>query len=371
MDEQKAQKIVGERFTIISELGRGGYGVVYVAKWVAPTNRADDEVALKVLLNSEDENDKDRFRHEIKQMSEFGDCPAIVPVLEAAPTHEEHPWYAMPLAMGTLRERGPELTELECVEVALDVAEALARIQDSNFVHRDITPLNILWFPKERRWKLADFGLARPFERSAASKAVTRTGARIGTETWMSPEQYLGVAILSEKSDIFSLGQVLGWLASGATPAAGVTTALSESNLFADLVRQMTDRNVESRPSLHQVREELLRIEARTRAANRGQWGATKTGEKLAALREARMIQLLRQVLEEECAFEDSLLGAASIGGIKVVDAKILLGMAEAQGMLSRDYDSYSNGRVYLTVTKRGMRFLESKQTEADLQPRP
>jgi len=191
-------------YTIVRELGRGSYGVVYEAR----QQRSGARVALKVLLQ-EDGADPEvvrRFTLEAQIASKLRH-PGLVSVLDFG-THSGRPYLVMEFAEGaTLSEMlkaGP-LPPRDSAELVSDVAEALAYAHVAGVIHRDLKPGNIIIAP-DGRPRVTDFGLARD---RALSRSLTRTGDLLGTPVTMSPEQFRGDRDIDRRADVYALGATL------------------------------------------------------------------------------------------------------------------------------------------------------------------
>ena len=246
--EEQAPSLIGSRFNhyqILSRLGRGGMGEVYLAT----DTRLDRKVAIK-LLPAEFISDPDRvgrFKQEARAASALNH-PNILTIYEIGQADSLH-FIATEFVGGvTLRERmtGATMSVGETLAVALQVASALAAAHEAGIIHRDIKPENVMLRP-DGLVKVLDFGVAKLSERPAASSASeadsrapatvplsTQPGGVIGTVHYMSPEQACGQKI-DARSDIFSLGVVLYEMLAGHRPFEGATltdvvTALLTSN---------------------------------------------------------------------------------------------------------------------------------------------
>jgi Tol biopolymer transport system component/serine/threonine protein kinase len=213
---------VGEQFAgyrIDSVLGRGGMGVVYLARDLS----LDRSVALKVLPPelAHEEGFRERFVRESRLAASL-DHPAIVTVYEAR-EHEELMYISMHYVPGrdlaALIDSEGALTPGRAVALLDQVASALDAAHDRGLVHRDVKPRNILVTPPQGRRArelayLCDFGLTK----SLASKShITKTGTTVGTLDYMAPEQF-GEGPLDARVDIYSLGCVLYECLSGRVP---------------------------------------------------------------------------------------------------------------------------------------------------------
>ena len=191
-------------YTVIRELGRGAYGVVYEARQRGSGAR----VALKVLLQ-EDGADPEvvrRFTLEAQIASKLRH-PGLVSVLDFG-THSGRPYLVMEYAEGTplseMLKAGP-LPPRDSAELLSDVAEAMAYAHEAGVIHRDLKPGNIIIAP-DGRPRVTDFGLARD---RALSRSMTRTGDLLGTPVTMSPEQFRGDRSLDLRADVYALGATL------------------------------------------------------------------------------------------------------------------------------------------------------------------
>jgi serine/threonine-protein kinase PpkA len=202
-------------YSVSGEIGRGGMAVVYRARQVL----LDREVALKVLNPSlaQDPVYAQRFLQEARMLAALGH-PHIVPVFDVGVTPEGLHYFSMQLFRGgdfgrKLREG---IDEVELVRVLLAVAQALGFAHTRGYVHRDVTPANILFDDRDRP-VLTDFGIARAL---AATSRITASGLSVGTSHYMSPEQARGQEV-DRRSDIYSLGVLLYEALVGTPPFDG------------------------------------------------------------------------------------------------------------------------------------------------------
>jgi tetratricopeptide (TPR) repeat protein len=202
-------------YKILEKLGEGGMGVVFKAQDL----KLDRFVALKFLPRqlAADDDTKRRFIHEAKSASSL-DHPNICTIHEIDETPDGQTFIVMPCYEGeTLKEKlqkGP-LEIGEALDIVHQVASGLGKAHESGIVHRDIKPGNIM-LTRDGHVKLVDFGVAK----LTGQTAVTKTGARVGTVGYMSPQQALGEE-LDPRSDVFSLGVVLYELLAGHLPFRG------------------------------------------------------------------------------------------------------------------------------------------------------
>jgi serine/threonine protein kinase len=213
-------------YQIVSVIGRGGVGEVYLAD----DPRLRRQVALKVLNAkfAEDESARGRFLREA-QMAAGLDHPNICTLHEIGVDGGFNYLVMQHLRGETLAqrlERG-RLPVREGLEIAVQLADALAFAHGAGVIHRDIKPQNVM-VTQEGRVKLMDFGLAkapgRLDDQEETHAALTEEGVFLGTIAYMSPEQLAGHPA-DERSDIFSLGMTLYEIFAGRHPFAGPTAA--------------------------------------------------------------------------------------------------------------------------------------------------
>jgi serine/threonine-protein kinase len=226
------------RYEILEELGQGAMGTVYRAKDPA----MDRVVALKtiisvVLASDQGTQFRERFYREARAAGALAH-PGIVPVFDVG-EHEGVPYLVMEFINGrTLSEvmkKGERLSLDRACEIGQKLAEALGYAHQHGVVHRDIKPANILLTSREtygiERPKITDFGVAK-----MAEGRTTLTGQLVGTPAFMPPEQFLGGPI-DGRADLFSLGVVLYWLATGEMAFPGESiTAVSYKVVHTDPV---------------------------------------------------------------------------------------------------------------------------------------
>ena len=189
-------------------------GVVYRAQQLS-LNR---EVAVKMIQENRplSPENRQRFFAEAEANARL-DHPGIVPLYEVGEFHG-HPYFSMQLVrgetLGDRLKRGP-LPQREAAQIMVEVCRAIGFAHLRGVLHRDIKPTNIM-LDDQDQVKITDFGLAK-FSDSADN--LTRTGAVIGTPSYMSPEQASGrSSLVGRRSDIYSLGTVLYHLLTGRPP---------------------------------------------------------------------------------------------------------------------------------------------------------
>ncbi len=204
------------RYRVLDELGRGAMGIVYKAE--DPV--LDRPLAIKTIFIPVDEEDRKeyeaRFNQEARAAGRLAH-PGIVTIYDVG-REGEMVYMAMELLEGVdlaARAEQQRFSVAETLDIAAQVADALAFAHDRGVVHRDIKPPNIMIIEKDRV-KLMDFGIARMRQ----SDLKTQTGVMLGTPRYMSPEQVSGRPT-DHRSDIFSLGTVLYEMLTGSKLYAG------------------------------------------------------------------------------------------------------------------------------------------------------
>ncbi|MEP7383120.1 MAG: protein kinase [Gemmatimonadota bacterium] len=227
------QRELGDRYAIERELGRGGMGVVFLARDL----RLERPVALKVLPEEfvADLALRERFLRETRTAASFSH-PNIVPVY-AVEEREHVVAYAMGYIEGEsvaqrVQRSGP-LAVREIVRMLQDIGYALAYAHGRGVVHRDIKPDNIMLERATGRAMLMDFGISRVMESASSARGLTRVGEVVGTPEYMSPEQAAG-DVVDGRSDIYSLGLVAWFAVTGRTAMTGESTQKI-------LVKQLTE----------------------------------------------------------------------------------------------------------------------------------
>jgi predicted Ser/Thr protein kinase len=205
-------------YIIEGEIGRGGMGVIYLAR----DTRLGRQVALKTLpaVFSLDARRRERLRVEARAAARLSH-PGIATVF-ALEEFEGALWIAFEYVPGrTLRQvlldRGP-LSPDDLLRVASQMADALAAAHARGIIHRDLKPENVV-LTEDGRIKILDFGLARLLHASRDER-LTIEGTIIGTPAYMAPEQLQGQDV-DFAADLFSFGVILYELARGAHPFAG------------------------------------------------------------------------------------------------------------------------------------------------------
>ncbi|MGX1471194.1 UNVERIFIED_CONTAM: hypothetical protein RKD50_000002 [Streptomyces canus] len=188
------------------------------------------------------ERGKRRMRREVEIAQRLGDNPHVMPVLDFDPGYA---WFVMPKAEASIEDKRTELQDPDKLRSLVEaVAAGLADAHRHDWIHRDIKPANVLLL--EGRWVVADWGIVRR-PRGQTSTAGLLTTTAIGTEGFAAPEQFLDGHDVTPASDIYSLGQLIGWILTGIWPQANVPL-LPEPGPWYGVVRQATQLEPARRP---------------------------------------------------------------------------------------------------------------------------
>ncbi|MER5436550.1 endo alpha-1,4 polygalactosaminidase [Streptomyces sp. NPDC002588] len=207
-------------YALIDRLGSGGMGTVYLGR-----SASGRRVAVKVVhaQYAQDEEFRTRFRQEVAAARRVSGA-FTAPVVDADPDAEQ-PWMATLYVPGrtlskVVAEDGP-LGGRELRTLALGLVEALRDIHQAGVVHRDLKPSNVLM--AEDGPRVIDFGVSHAVD----NEALTVTGRLIGTPPFMSPEQFASPREVTAASDVFSLGSLLVYAATGTRPFDGSSPYLT------------------------------------------------------------------------------------------------------------------------------------------------
>ncbi|MFJ2827427.1 endo alpha-1,4 polygalactosaminidase [Streptomyces sp. NPDC087263] len=249
-------------YALVERLGSGGMGVVYLGR-----SDSGRRVAVKVVhaQYAQDEEFRTRFRQEVAAVRRVSGA-FTAPVVDADPD-AERPWMATLYVPGrTLADRvntdGP-LRGGQLRVLALGLVEALRDIHRVGVVHRDLKPSNVLM--AEDGPRVIDFGISHAVD----NQALTVTGRLIGTPPFMSPEQFASPRDVTAASDVFSLGSLLVYAATGSRPFDGSSPYLTGYQVMyeapaldavAEPLRSIAERCLDKDPAARPELAELQRL---------------------------------------------------------------------------------------------------------------
>jgi tRNA A-37 threonylcarbamoyl transferase component Bud32 len=237
--------LIRDRYWIERELGRGGFGAVYLAR---DRQLMDRPVVIKVLLGEALENEWSRrkFSQEIEAMARIHH-PGVVSVVDSGVLESGEPYMVQQFVEGsTLRDAIPSggLEKQRAAGIIRKIGLALEAAHARGVVHRDLKPENIMLQPLpggDEHVTLIDFGIASVGEDSGAPAEKTKV---TGTFTYMAPEQFDGKP--EAASDIYALGIIAFEMLTGSPPSAG-------KPLFELMMMQKEGRW----PKVHELRSDL------------------------------------------------------------------------------------------------------------------
>ncbi|MGW1751377.1 serine/threonine-protein kinase [Streptomyces sp. NPDC002092] len=249
-------------YALVDRLGSGGMGIVYLGR-----SDSGRQVAVKVVHApyAQDEEFRTRFRQEVAAARRVSGA-FTAPVVDADPDAEQ-PWMATLFVPGrtlsdTVAKDGP-LRGRELRVLALGLVEALRDIHRVGMVHRDLKPSNVLM--AEDGPRVIDFGISYAVD----NEALTMTGRLIGTPPFMSPEQFAAPREVTGASDVFSLGSVLVYAATGNRPFDGDSPYLTGYQVMyeapdldgiAEPLRSIAERCLDKNPAARPGLDELHRM---------------------------------------------------------------------------------------------------------------
>jgi eukaryotic-like serine/threonine-protein kinase len=214
--------LLGGRYRLDAEIGRGGMSTVYRAFDTV----LERPVAIKLMHReiAADSDQLERFRREARSVARLNH-PHIVTVIDAGEEPAEDgggtPYIVFEYVEGeTLKQlirREGSLEVTQAIAYAIEIARALGAAHERMIVHRDVKPQNVL-IGEEGGAKITDFGIAR----TLTEEGLTVAGRVLGTTDYVSPEQALGQPVTGQ-SDLYSLGVVLYEMLTGQVPFTGET----------------------------------------------------------------------------------------------------------------------------------------------------
>jgi serine/threonine protein kinase len=219
--ESNGRSMIGERvglYKIISEIGRGGMGAVYLAE--RDDQQFKKRVAVKLIKRGMDTDFVvQRFRHERQILANL-DHPNIARLLDGGATEADLPYFIMEYVEGESiikYANANKLSTTQRLKLFRTVCSAVQYAHQNLVIHRDLKPSNIL-VTKDGEPKLLDFGIAKLLQADGGAETeLTATAVRVMTPEYASPEQVKGERITTA-SDVYSLGVLLYELLTGQRP---------------------------------------------------------------------------------------------------------------------------------------------------------
>ena len=242
--------VVGARYELVQELGRGGMGVVFKATDTKLGRRA---VSIKRLFLS-DERGVERFLREAEAIASLSH--ANIRAIHDQAEDEHGPFLVMEYVEGeSLRDlvsRTGGLDDEEFLRLALELAAALSHAHAAGIIHRDVKPGNVL-LTRTGQAKLTDFGLAR----IGTDSELSITGQGMGTLDYTSPEQREDAKRADERSDVFGLGATMYFMLTGESPRTVREGRLPGRwrALVMRCLEERPDRRFESMPEIREALE--------------------------------------------------------------------------------------------------------------------
>ncbi|MEZ4490052.1 MAG: serine/threonine-protein kinase [Cyanobacteriota/Melainabacteria group bacterium] len=244
-----------QRFNLISLLGKGGMGEVYLARDLV----LDKEVAVKVLHSEISEAQILRFRQEAVAVARLKHAN-ILEVYDFAQADEGNFYLTMEVVRGKsldeLTKERAALSLAEFFEVADQLLAGLEHAHKAGVLHRDIKPSNVMLSDSEPvQVRLVDFGLAKNL--SDEELSLTRTGLILGSPYYMSPEQIRG-ADTDARSDIYSFGCLAYKVLTGAVPFAGKDALETMDSHLKKIPRSLLELDPDLPPEIDELIQKCL-----------------------------------------------------------------------------------------------------------------
>ncbi len=216
-----AGEVIADKYRLISMIGEGGMGSVWVARNLA----LDVQVALKLIRSDiEAEGAAERLLTEARAAARLKH-PSIVRVFDFGRTRRRDPFIVMELLtgenLGDIVQRDGRLAATSAVQLLLPIADALAAAHSKGIVHRDLKPDNVFLAESDGRLqpKVVDFGIAKvEVQAGQHSQKLTQAGTVLGSPDYMSPEQARGVEDIDHRTDVWSFSVVLYESITGQVP---------------------------------------------------------------------------------------------------------------------------------------------------------
>lgn len=256
--------VIAGRYRLEQELGRGGFGVVYLARNLHLRGR---QVVVKILLDREDASGwfRAKFAQEVEALARIHH-PGVVSVVDTGVLESGEPFLVQEYIVGKtlaseIKPGGMDLDR--AASIVQQIGQALAEVHRNGVLHRDLKPDNVMLRPVEgggEHVTLIDFGIASVAEEGAEAERKTKVA---GTFAYMAPEQFDGRPVAA--SDAYALGVMAFEMLAGATPSAG-------KPMFELMLMQREGtwpRISQLRPPVPQAAEDAMRAALAYRAEDR------------------------------------------------------------------------------------------------------
>ena len=265
-------KVLGGKYRLDEELGRGGMGAVYRGFHL----RVHKEFAVKLLLAElvEHRSIATRFFMEAQAAGRIGH-PGILDVYDVGEDDEQTPYIVMELLKGEPLSALVKRTRLgvhQACWIAMEVLDILDAAHKAGVVHRDVKPQNIYMCEepeRRRKIKLLDFGIAKFAEKDGA--AITKSGEIIGSPLYMAPEQAKGETDVDARVDVWSVGAVLYEMLTGAPAHAASTRVAVLVKVLTENVPPPSASGSSIPAELDTIVQRALRIDRSSRFASAGE----------------------------------------------------------------------------------------------------
>jgi hypothetical protein len=245
-------------YIITGKLGRGGMGIVYLAR----DTKLDRPVALKMLAPkyTSDSQQRERLKREARAAARLSH-PGIATIYALEEFGDDLCMVSEYVPGSTLHQimSGGQLAFSQVLDIAIQIAGALAAAHEQGIVHRDLKPENVIR-TNSGSVKVLDFGLARvePQDGAITDLRLTRTGMFLGTPAYASPEQLLGSEV-DRSTDIFSFGIMLYEMAAGKHPFGASDSMSTIARILEAEVADLSQINPEIPKDFSRIVKKCLR----------------------------------------------------------------------------------------------------------------
>jgi serine/threonine-protein kinase len=236
-------EIIAEKYKLVTELGEGGMGSVWVAKNLA----LDVQVALKLIRGDmATPATEERFLTEARAAARLKH-PAICRVFDFGRTRRNEPFMVMELlqgeTLGEVLDRERLIPAIQAVQILLPIADALGTAHAKGVVHRDLKPDNVFLADTDGRLqpKVLDFGVAKLAASPVSDTRITQAGTVVGSPDYMAPEQARGVEDIDARADVWGLCVLLYECVTGRVPFEDANYNALLRHIIEDPIRPATE----------------------------------------------------------------------------------------------------------------------------------